>query len=209
MKKQRVFPLLLAMAIIFSIPGTSIPEAMAQGENGGMFNGNQGGPGGGIRSGPGGGMMSVSNDPEIQAVLDENADKFEQRVFDDPATGISLAYSLFLPEDYDGSSAYPLLMFIPDSSGSGRTARQLVEQYYGAAVWVTEDLPALPIRRPGELRLSSLDAELEPEGTFRHRPAGAVVVGPGLPVEGHPPLAPVSIVEHGGVNAGRMEIYWY
>ena len=130
MRMQRVFSLLLAMAVVFSVLGTSAPAAMATGANGG--------PGGGMRGGLGGGMMSVSNDPEIQAVLNENADKFEQRVFDDPDTGISLEYSLFIPEGYDGTSAYPLLMFIPDSSGSGKTARQLVEQYYGTAVWVTE-----------------------------------------------------------------------
>ena len=98
----------------------------------------QGGPGGGMRGGAGGGMMSAT-DPEIQAVLDENADKFEQFVFDDPVTGISLEYSLYIPEGYDGSAAYPLLMFIPDSTGAGKTARQIVEQYYGAAVWVTDE----------------------------------------------------------------------
>jgi len=91
-----------------------------------------------MHGGPGGGMMS-SVDPEIQAVLDENADKFEQFVFDDPVTGISLEYSLFIPEGYDGSASYPLLMFIPDSTGAGKTARQIVEQYYGAAVWVTDE----------------------------------------------------------------------
>ena len=97
----------------------------------------QGGPGG-MHGGVGGGMMSAA-DPEIQAVLDENADKFEQHVFDDPATGISLEYSLYIPEDYDESASYPLLMFIPDSTGAGKTARQIVEQYYGAAVWVTDE----------------------------------------------------------------------
>ena len=90
------------------------------------------------QGGPGGGMMSAA-DPEIQAVLDENADKFEQFVFDDPATGISLEYSLFIPEGYNESVSYPLLMFIPDSTGAGKTARQIVEQYYGAAVWVTDE----------------------------------------------------------------------
>jgi predicted peptidase len=83
-------------------------------------------------------MMSAT-DPEIQAVLDENADKFEQFVFDDPATGISLEYSLYIPEGYDESASYPLLMFIPDATGAGKTARQIVEQYYGAAVWVTDE----------------------------------------------------------------------
>ena len=127
MKKQRILPLFLSVVLIFAMLGASIPAAMAEGENSR--------PGGGMR----GGMMSVTNDPEIQAVLDANADKFEQHVFDDPDTGISLEYSLYVPDGYDGSTTIPLLMFIPDSSGSGKTARQLVEQYYGAAVWVTEE----------------------------------------------------------------------
>ena len=127
MRKKCFFSLLFTTILIFAMMGASIPVAMAEGEN------NR--PGGGMR----GGMMSVTNDPEIQAVLDANADKFEQHVFDDPDTGISLEYSLFVPGGYDGTTAYPLLMFIPDSSGSGKTARQLVEQYYGAAVWVTEE----------------------------------------------------------------------
>ena len=127
MNKQRIFSLFLSVVLVFAMLGTAIPAAMAEGEN------NR--PGSGMR----GGMMSVTNDPEIQAVLDANADKFEQHVFDDPDTGISLEYSLYVPDGYDGSTTIPLLMFIPDSSGSGKTARQLVEQYYGAAVWVTEE----------------------------------------------------------------------
>lgn len=87
----------------------------------------------------GGGMMTENTDPEIQAVLDENADKFEQFTYEDPETGLSLEYSLYIPEDYDSSQEYPLLMYIPDSTGSGKTARELVEQYYGATVWVTEE----------------------------------------------------------------------
>ena len=91
------------------------------------------------RAGHGGGMMTENTDPEIQAVLDENADKFEQFTYEDPETGLSLEYSLYIPEDYDSSQEYPLLMYIPDSTGSGKTARELVEQYYGATVWVTEE----------------------------------------------------------------------
>lgn len=103
----------------------------------GMRNGMQGGNGGG-RGGNGGGMAN-ENDPEIQEVLDGNADKFEQLIFEDVETGMSLEYSLYIPEDYDSSEQYPLIMFIPDATGSGKSARQLVEQYYGAAVWVTEE----------------------------------------------------------------------
>ncbi|MBR1660137.1 MAG: S-layer homology domain-containing protein, partial [Oscillospiraceae bacterium] len=78
-------------------------------------------------------------DPEFQAVLDASAEKFAQRTFTDPETGFVLEYSLFVPEAYDGSEAYPLLMFIPDSTGAGKTAKQLVEQYYGADIWVTAE----------------------------------------------------------------------
>ena len=86
---------------------------------------------GGMRGGPGGrgGMMGGgSNDPEIQAVLQANADKFMQFTYDDPDTGLSLEYSLYIPEGYDGSTELPLLMFIPDSTGAGKTAKQIVEQ---------------------------------------------------------------------------------
>ena len=94
--------------------------------------GHGGGPGGGGRGG-----MTVANHPEIQAVLDENAGKFEQRTFTDPDTADVLEYSLYIPNGYDSSAAYPLLMFIPDSTGAGKSAKEIVEQYYGAAVWVT------------------------------------------------------------------------
>ena len=97
--------------------------------------GNRGGNGG-----PGGGMMGgTPTDPEIQVVLDGNAGKFEQFTFEDPDTGISLEYSFYIPEGHDGTREYPLLMFIPDSTGAGKTAKQIVEQYYGATVWVTAE----------------------------------------------------------------------
>ena len=122
-------------------------ETMPNGENGetdtrdgGLENGRGGGPGNGERGGPGGqgGGMTVTNDPDIQAVLDENAEKFEQKTFTDPDTGAVLEYSLYLPDGYRDMENCPLLMFIPDSTGAGKTAKELVEQYYGAAVWVTE-----------------------------------------------------------------------
>ena len=81
----------------------------------------------------------VSEDPAIQAVLDENAGKFEQFTYTDDKTGISLGYSLYIPEGYDGSEEYPLIMFIPDSTGAGLSASQIVENYYGAAIWASDE----------------------------------------------------------------------
>lgn len=47
--------------------------------------------------------------------------------------------SLYIPEDYDEDQDYPLLMYIPDASGASKTAKELVEQYYGADIWVTDE----------------------------------------------------------------------
>lgn len=125
--------------------GTDNSESHENGErqnrdglNGGGMGGRMQGGNGGGRGGNAGGMTN-ENDPEIQEVLDTNADKFEQLTFEDAETGTALEYSLYIPENYDSSGQYPLIMFIPDATGSGKSARQLVEQYYGAAVWVTEE----------------------------------------------------------------------
>ena len=96
-----------------------------------------GGPDGGGRMGGGGGM--AQNDAQAQAVLDANAAKFSQFTFADEQTGISFDYSLFVPEDYDAAQAYPLIMFIPDATGAGKSAEEIVAQYYGAAVWASDE----------------------------------------------------------------------
>lgn len=109
----------------------SMPEKEdAYGNHTGRRNG---GPGGGFRGG------KTENDAQTQAVLDENAGKFTQLSYEDEETGITLEYSFYIPENYDEAVQYPLLMYIPDSSGSGKSAKELVEQYYGAVVWVTDE----------------------------------------------------------------------
>ncbi len=82
---------------------------------------------------------NTETDPDIVNVINEGAEKFSQAVFEDSETGISLEYSLYIPEDYDPSEKYPLLMYIPDASGASKSAKELVEQYYGADIWVTDD----------------------------------------------------------------------
>lgn len=95
---------------------------------------------GGTGKGAGNGMNvgggTAENSEEVQAVLDENSSKFQQFTFTDESAGVSFEYSLYIPEGYDETQSYPLLLFIPDSTGTGKTAQELVEQYYGATVWV-------------------------------------------------------------------------
>lgn len=95
--------------------------------------------GGGDRGGNGGGIsMSVENDADALAILAECAPKFEQFSFTDPDTGFELEYSLFVPEAWDGSTSYPLVQFMPDSTGTGKSALELVENYLGAAIWASD-----------------------------------------------------------------------
>lgn len=114
-------------------PGEDRPDGVP-GEGGGM-------PGGaGITAGAQGDRQpNVETDPEIAAVIEEGAAKFEQFTFEDEETGISLEYSLYVPENYDETKTYPMIMYIPDASGASKSAKEIVEQYYGADVWVTDE----------------------------------------------------------------------
>ncbi len=125
---KRLIAMMICLMMVFSV-GAQAERGMGSGPRGeGM-----GGPGGRM----GGGM--VQNDEEIQTVLDQNAPKFQQFTFTDEETGIRFEYSLYVPEDYDASQSYPLIMFIPDSTGAGKSAAEIVQQYYGATVWVTDE----------------------------------------------------------------------
>lgn len=108
-------------------------EAPAKGEHGGM-------PGGGITAGAAGDRKPlVETDPDILAVLEESAEKFEQFTYEEEESGISLEYSLYIPENYSEDKEYPMIMYIPDASGASKSAKEIVEQYYGAAVWATAE----------------------------------------------------------------------
>lgn len=128
---KRIVAVAICLALVFSV-GAWAERGMGGGPNGGGPRGGMGGPGG-----MGGGI--TQNDEDIQAVLDANALKFQQFTFTDEETSISFEYSLYVPEDYDASQSYPLIMFIPDSTGAGKSAAEIVQQYYGATVWVTDE----------------------------------------------------------------------
>ena len=96
------------------------------GRNRGVNDGGRGGRGGG---------MAVETDEAVLSVLTENAEKFEQLTFEDPETGASLEYNLYIPEGYSEENQYPLLMFIPDATAPGKTSGEIVEQYFGADIW--------------------------------------------------------------------------
>lgn len=66
------------------------------------------------------------------------ADKFEQLTYTDADTGLSITYNLYLPDGYDTSASYPMVVFIGDSSCVGSDTYSLT-QGRGALVWATDE----------------------------------------------------------------------
>ena len=52
---------------------------------------------------------------------------------------MSITYNLYLPEGYDASGSYPMVVFIGDSSCAGNDATVSLTQGRGALVWATEE----------------------------------------------------------------------
>lgn len=91
--------------------------------------GNSGGTGGTNKSG----------DAELQSMIAEVAPLFTVDEYTDEETGLTLEYNVYLPEDYDGSESYPMVVFIPDSSVVGAGAEAVLTQGWGALIWVTAE----------------------------------------------------------------------
>lgn len=72
-------------------------------------------------------------------------DDFVQREYQDEATGIPMAYNLFIPKDYDPSVKYPLVLFMPDATVTGKETTRTLTQGIGATIWAS---PAEQAKHP-------------------------------------------------------------
>ena len=67
---------------------------------------------------------------------------FEQKTYADTDSGLSITYNIYLPEGYDESQSYPMVVFIADSSCAGSDATRSLTQGRGALVWATKEWQA-------------------------------------------------------------------
>ena len=69
-----------------------------------------------------GGGMSVNKDSDsaFVALKNETLKKFRQLTFEDAKTGKTMSYNLLVPEGYDGTKSYPLVLFMADASTVGK-----------------------------------------------------------------------------------------
>lgn len=73
------------------------------------------------------------------SLVDTYASEFEQLTYTDEETGLSITYNLYLPEGYDESTEYPMVVFIGDSSCAGTDATYSLTQGLGALVWASDE----------------------------------------------------------------------
>lgn len=97
------------------------------------------------------GKTSIETTEEVCLV----ADSFRQEEYISPYTGQVLPYNIYLPEDYDASQKYPLVLFIHDAGVASAQVKQPLYQGNGATSWA------------------------EPEAQARHK---CIVVAPEYPV---------------------------
>ena len=144
---KRLMCLLMAVAMLVTGVAVCAEEQEGRGGFGGGPDGGReggrmgGGPNGEVPNGGGrmgGGQADKSADAELQAMIAEVAPKFQLLTFEDEATGTALQYQLYVPEGYDDSQSYPLIMFIPDSSVVGRDADYVLTQGWGGLIWATD-----------------------------------------------------------------------
>ena len=85
--------------------------------------------------------FAVSNTlaEDKEALIADYAGVFEQKTYKDEESGLSITYNLYLPENYDSSASYPMLVFIADSSCVGSDAAVSLTQGRGALVWASKE----------------------------------------------------------------------
>ena len=95
-------------------------------------------------SGTGNQIGTVANTIALDtdALVSTYAGKFSQQTYTDSSTGLSVTYNLYLPENYDTSKTYPMVVFIADSSCTGNDATKSLTQGRGALVWATAEWQA-------------------------------------------------------------------
>lgn len=79
-----------------------------------------------------------SADSNLDSILNNVESKYTQETFNDPQTNREITYNIYLPENYNPSKKYPLVVFIADSSLAGREATASLKQGYGGVIWTND-----------------------------------------------------------------------
>ncbi|MCC8066956.1 MAG: hypothetical protein LIO94_07630 [Clostridiales bacterium] len=84
-------------------------------------------------------IMKAWEEPKsADCILTPVVDDFRQNIYSSNTFQKELTYYLYLPEDYNESERYPLVLFVPDRSVLGKEKRMVLRQGNGAVVWAED-----------------------------------------------------------------------
>lgn len=86
----------------------------------------------------GGAAVDKSGDKVLQGLIKTEVPKYHQLKYYDAVTGDTIDYNLFVPNNYDPTKRYPLLLYMADASTTGREVTAPLTQGYGALEFVTD-----------------------------------------------------------------------
>jgi predicted esterase len=66
-------------------------------------------------------------------------DKFRKLSYTDPATGETMGYRLFVPDNYDATRSYPLVLFLHGAGERGTDNEAQLTANQGATIWATPE----------------------------------------------------------------------
>jgi dienelactone hydrolase len=66
-------------------------------------------------------------------------DKFRKLTYADPATGETMGYRLFVPDNYDPTRSYPLVLFLHGAGERGSDNEAQLTANQGATIWATPE----------------------------------------------------------------------
>ena len=79
-------------------------------------------------------------DTELQEMINSVADKFQQGEYTDTASGLTIPYNIYLPENYDSTRKYPMVVFIGDMTTVGTDMEYPLTQGWGGLIWASEEV---------------------------------------------------------------------
>ena len=82
--------------------------------------------------------VDKSSDVELQEMIKSEVSKFQTFVFNVAESDVVIEYNLYIPESYDETKTYPLVMFIPDSSLVDKGLEASLTQGWGGVIWATD-----------------------------------------------------------------------
>ena len=89
-----------------------------------------------------------SGDKELQSLISQYVPKFKTLTFSDDVTGLSISYSIYIPESCGSLSGCPAVFFMADGSSTGKVPEYSLTQGLGGLVWCRDDcvviVPSFP-----------------------------------------------------------------